>query len=63
MHFLPFQEAILQFSYPVVGESDSVLGGKWSFDDTAMKPWRTLLVLPASQLQHCLDELEQAFNK
>ena len=58
----PVQEACLQFSYPVEGESDSVLGGQWGFDDAAMTPWRTVLVLPATRLEYSLTELDRALD-
>ena len=53
---------MLSFSYPVVEESDSVLGGRWSFDDEAMKPYRTVMVLPAGRLEPAIVELEAALR-
>nr|XP_035147259.1 BRCA2 and CDKN1A-interacting protein-like [Callithrix jacchus] len=33
-----YEKAILRFSYSVQEESDTCLGGRWSFDDVPMKP-------------------------
>lgn len=60
--FLLFQESILTFSYPVAEESDLVLGGHWSFDDEAMKPFRTVMVIPARKLEHAVTEIERTLR-
>ena len=39
-----------------------MLGGKWDFDDKAMKPYRTLMVIEAKKLERCIVELEQAIR-
>lgn len=51
------QESVLTFSYPVAKESDSVLGGGWGFEDEAMSPSRTVMVLPADQLERVVADL------
>ena len=56
------QESLLSFSYPVVEESDSVLGGNWSYDDEVMKPYRTVMVIPASRLEHSIREIERTLQ-
>ena len=43
-------------------ESDSVLGGKWSFDDEAMQPCRTVMVISAGKLEKGVTELERTFS-
>uniref|UniRef100_A0A8C4X0V1 Protein BCCIP homolog n=1 Tax=Eptatretus burgeri TaxID=7764 RepID=A0A8C4X0V1_EPTBU len=40
----------MKYSYPVRGEGDSYLGGRWSFDDPTMEPWRDVLLVPISKL-------------
>ncbi len=57
-----FQESVLTFSYPVLEECDSVLGGHWSFDDEAMSPSRTVMVVPADGLDRAVAELERTIN-
>lgn len=39
-----------------------MLSGKWDFDDKAMKPYRTLMVIETKKLEHCVIELEQAIK-
>ena len=50
----------MSFSYPVSEESDSVIGGTWSFDDQEMKPFRTVMVIPATALEKVVALLESA---
>ena len=52
------QVAVLSFSYPLAEDSDSVLGGRWSFDDEAMKPYRTVMIIPARKLEQAIAEVE-----
>lgn len=40
-------------------ESDDVFGGDWSFDDLPMKPFRTVMILPYSELEHVIATLEK----
>lgn len=52
----------MSFSYPVSNESDDVFGGKWSLDDTAMKPFRTVMVLPYLKLESVVASLEKLIS-
>ncbi|XP_044515176.1 BRCA2 and CDKN1A-interacting protein [Gracilinanus agilis] len=54
-----YEEALLRFSYSVQEESDTALGGRWSFDDAPMKPLRTVMLLPASKMGAVMDTLKK----
>ncbi|XP_040094688.1 BRCA2 and CDKN1A-interacting protein-like [Oryx dammah] len=49
-----YQKAILKFSYSVQEESDTCLGGRWSFDDVPMKPLQTVMLIPGDKLKEHL---------
>ncbi|XP_005351469.1 BRCA2 and CDKN1A-interacting protein [Microtus ochrogaster] len=53
-----YEEAILKFSYSVQGESDTCLGGRWSFDDVPMKPLRTVMVIPDDKMSEIMEKLK-----
>ncbi|XP_021253692.1 BRCA2 and CDKN1A-interacting protein [Numida meleagris] len=53
-----YESALLKFSYSVQEESDTCLGGRWSFDDVPMKPWRTVMVVPADGINVIMDKLK-----
>ncbi|OXB62954.1 hypothetical protein ASZ78_014966 [Callipepla squamata] len=53
-----YENALLKFSYSVQEESDTCLGGRWSFDDVPMKPWRTVMVVPADGMNAIMDKLK-----
>ena len=53
-----FQDCLVSFSYPVGTESDKVFGGDWGLDDVAMEPFRTVMIIPYSKLEHVIDSLE-----
>lgn len=52
------EKALLKFSYSVQEESDTCLGGRWSFDDAPMKPLRTVIVVPADGIHGIMDKLK-----
>lgn len=52
------QKALLKFNYSVQEESDTCLGGRWSFDDVPMKPLRTVIVVPADGIPAIMDKLK-----
>uniref|UniRef100_F6YSA2 BRCA2 and CDKN1A-interacting protein n=1 Tax=Monodelphis domestica TaxID=13616 RepID=F6YSA2_MONDO len=54
-----YEEALLRFSYSVQEESDTALGGRWSFDDAPMKPLRTVMLIPASKMSAVMDTLKE----
>ncbi|XP_067996297.1 BRCA2 and CDKN1A-interacting protein [Melanerpes formicivorus] len=53
-----YEKALLKFSYSVQEESDTCLGGRWSFDDVPMKPWRTVMIVPADRINAIMDKLK-----
>ncbi|XP_064001370.1 BRCA2 and CDKN1A-interacting protein isoform X2 [Pogoniulus pusillus] len=53
-----YEKALLKFSYSVQEESDTCLGGRWSFDDVPMKPWRTVMIVPADGINVIMDKLK-----
>ncbi|XP_076982505.1 BRCA2 and CDKN1A-interacting protein [Tamandua tetradactyla] len=53
-----FEKAILKFHYSVQEESDTCLGGRWSFDDVPMRPLRTVMVIPANKMNEIMDKLK-----
>ncbi|XP_053440191.1 BRCA2 and CDKN1A-interacting protein [Nycticebus coucang] len=54
-----YEKAVLTFSYSVQEESDTCLGGKWSFDDAPMKPLRTVMLIPGDKMEEIMDELKK----
>ncbi|KGL82926.1 BRCA2 and CDKN1A-interacting protein, partial [Tinamus guttatus] len=53
-----YEKALLKFSYSVQEESDTCLGGRWSFDDVPMKPLRTVMIIPADGIHAIMDKLK-----
>uniref|UniRef100_A0A8D2JQX3 BRCA2 and CDKN1A-interacting protein n=1 Tax=Sciurus vulgaris TaxID=55149 RepID=A0A8D2JQX3_SCIVU len=53
-----YEKAVLKFNYSVQEESDTCLGGRWSFDDTPMKPLRTVMLIPDSKMSEIMDKLK-----
>ncbi|XP_061491676.1 BRCA2 and CDKN1A-interacting protein [Rhineura floridana] len=54
-----YEKSLLKFSYSVEEESDSCLGGRWSFEDVPMKPLRTVMVIPADRMNAIMDKLKE----
>ncbi|NWV67496.1 BCCIP protein, partial [Malurus elegans] len=52
------EKALLKFNYSVQEESDTCLGGRWSFDDVPMKPLRTVMIVPADGINGIMDKLK-----
>ncbi|MBV95605.1 BRCA2 and CDKN1A-interacting protein, partial [Eschrichtius robustus] len=52
-------KAILKFNYSVQEESDTCLGGRWSFDDVPMKPLRTVMLIPSDKMNEIMDKLKE----
>ncbi|PKK28042.1 BRCA2 and CDKN1A interacting protein [Columba livia] len=52
-----YEKALLKFSYSVQEESDTCLGGRWSFDDVPMKPWRTVMIVAADGMDVIMEKL------
>ncbi|NXG82315.1 BCCIP protein, partial [Stercorarius parasiticus] len=53
-----YEKALLKFNYSVQEESDTCLGGRWSFDDVPMKPLRTVMIVPADGINDIMDKLK-----
>ncbi|XP_046304847.1 BRCA2 and CDKN1A-interacting protein [Marmota monax] len=53
-----YEKAVLKFNYSVQEESDTCLGGRWSFDDIPMKPLRTVMLIPDSKMSEIMDKLK-----
>ncbi|KAM4635886.1 BRCA2 and CDKN1A-interacting protein [Discoglossus pictus] len=54
-----YEKALLKYNYPVQEESDTQLGGRWSFDDVPMKPFRTVMLIPADRMNSIMDKLKE----
>lgn len=57
-----YQEAIIDYSYPVGEEHDTVLSGKWTFDDECLTPYRTVFVLTTESFYKAVAQLVADFN-
>nr|XP_019938806.1 PREDICTED: BRCA2 and CDKN1A-interacting protein [Paralichthys olivaceus] len=53
------EQAIMKFHYSVQEETDSCLSGRWSFDDVPMKPFRTVMLIPADRFPAIMDKLKE----
>ncbi|XP_042141067.1 BRCA2 and CDKN1A-interacting protein isoform X2 [Peromyscus maniculatus bairdii] len=53
-----YEKAVLKFSYSVQEESDTCLGGRWSFDDVPMKPLRTVMLIPDDKMGEIMEKLK-----
>ncbi|XP_025129688.2 BRCA2 and CDKN1A-interacting protein isoform X2 [Bubalus kerabau] len=54
-----YEKAILKFNYSVQEESDTCLGGRWSFDDVPMKPLRTVMLIPGDKMSEIMEKLKE----
>uniref|UniRef100_A0A8C7RF00 Protein BCCIP homolog n=1 Tax=Oncorhynchus mykiss TaxID=8022 RepID=A0A8C7RF00_ONCMY len=54
-----YEQATMKFHYSVQEETDSVLSGRWSFDDVPMKPQRTVMLIPADRMSAVMDKLKE----
>ncbi|OCT69953.1 protein BCCIP homolog [Xenopus laevis] len=54
-----YEKALLKFSYSVQEESDTQLGGRWSFSDVPMKPLRTAMLVPADRMNSIMDKFKE----
>ncbi|KAJ1141196.1 hypothetical protein NDU88_007531 [Pleurodeles waltl] len=54
-----YEKALLKFDYSVHEESDTCLGGRWSFDDVPMKPLRTVMLIPADKMDAIIDKMKE----
>ncbi|XP_029933448.1 protein BCCIP homolog [Myripristis murdjan] len=54
-----YEQATMKFNYSVQEEADSCLSGRWSFDDVPMKPFRTVMLIPADRMPAIMDKLKE----
>ncbi|XP_044153105.1 BRCA2 and CDKN1A-interacting protein [Bufo gargarizans] len=54
-----YEKAVLKFNYSVQEESDTQLGGKWSFDDVPMKPLRTVMLVPTDSMNSVMEKFKE----
>ncbi|KAJ3608389.1 hypothetical protein NHX12_025436 [Muraenolepis orangiensis] len=54
-----YEHATLKFSYSVQDEADTCLSGRWSYDDVPMKPFRTVMVIPADSMPAIMEKLKE----
>uniref|UniRef100_A0A2K6LTL2 BRCA2 and CDKN1A-interacting protein n=1 Tax=Rhinopithecus bieti TaxID=61621 RepID=A0A2K6LTL2_RHIBE len=54
-----YEKAVLKFNYSVQEESDTCLGGKWSFDDVPMTPLRTVMLILDNKMNEIMDKLKE----
>ncbi|CAK6956784.1 protein BCCIP homolog [Scomber scombrus] len=54
-----YEQAIMKFHYSVQEDADSCLSGRWSFDDVPMKPFRTVMLIPADRMPTIMDKLKE----
>ncbi|KAM9831713.1 protein BCCIP homolog [Neosynchiropus ocellatus] len=54
-----YEQASIKFHFSVQEETDSCLSGRWSFDDVPMKPFRTVMLIPADRIPTIMDKLKE----
>ncbi|XP_069844385.1 BRCA2 and CDKN1A-interacting protein [Dipodomys merriami] len=54
-----YEKAVIKFSYSVQEESDTCLGGRWSFDDVPMKPLRSVMLIPGDKMSDIMEKLKE----
>ncbi|XP_060950579.1 protein BCCIP homolog [Limanda limanda] len=54
-----YEQATMKFHYSVQDETDSCLSGRWSFEDVPMKPFRTVMLIPADRFPIIMDKLKE----
>ena len=54
-----YKKTILKFNYSVQEESDTCLGGRWSFDDVPMKPLQTVMLIPSNKMNEIMEKLKE----
>ncbi|XP_062234450.1 protein BCCIP homolog [Platichthys flesus] len=54
-----YEQAIMKFHFSVQDETDSCLSGRWSFEDVPMKPFRTVMLIPADRFPIIMDKLKE----
>ncbi|XP_061763371.1 protein BCCIP homolog [Nerophis ophidion] len=54
-----YEQATLKFHFSVQADADTCLTGRWSFDDVPMKPFRTVMLIPADRMSSIMDKLKE----
>ncbi|XP_046888884.1 protein BCCIP homolog [Hypomesus transpacificus] len=54
-----YEQATIKFNYSVQEETDSCLTGRWSFNDVPMKPYRTVMLIPADKMPTIMEKLKE----
>uniref|UniRef100_G3NDN2 Protein BCCIP homolog n=1 Tax=Gasterosteus aculeatus aculeatus TaxID=481459 RepID=G3NDN2_GASAC len=54
-----YEQAILKFHYSVQEDADTCLSGRWSFEDVPMKPFRTVMLIPADRMPAIMTKLTE----
>ncbi|XP_067101412.1 protein BCCIP homolog [Osmerus mordax] len=54
-----YEQAAIKFNYSVQEETDSCLTGRWSFNDVPMKPYRTVMLIPADRMPAIMEKLKE----
>ncbi|XP_061788041.1 protein BCCIP homolog [Nerophis lumbriciformis] len=54
-----YEHATLKFHFSVQADADTCLSGRWSFDDVPMKPFRTVMLIPADRMSSIMDKLKE----
>ncbi|XP_013787553.1 protein BCCIP homolog [Limulus polyphemus] len=56
------EESELQFDFSVETEADSALGGMWKDDDEEFKPYRRVIVIPATRWPNIISKLKEELS-
>ncbi|XP_054625086.1 protein BCCIP homolog isoform X1 [Dunckerocampus dactyliophorus] len=54
-----YEHAAIKFHFSVQEDADSCLSGSWSFEDVPMKPFRTVMLIPADRMPSIMDKLKE----
>ena len=57
--FVIVQKALETFDYDVTEESDVLVAGKWREDDSQMRAYRTVMLVPWKDMEKITTEMEQ----
>ncbi|XP_068439669.1 protein BCCIP homolog [Clinocottus analis] len=54
-----YEQAVMKFHYSVQEDTDTCLSGRWSFSDVPMKPFRTVMLIPADRMPAIMTKLKE----
>ncbi|PIK58574.1 putative BRCA2 and CDKN1A-interacting protein [Apostichopus japonicus] len=52
------KESILSFKYSILEETDTAIGGSWGVDETQLKTYRTVMVVPMLKMADILRDIQ-----